>query len=73
MFLRKNRLFRICDTIFTPPGSFSDEKYDVEQKEQMLGKNPNNVGFYSRRPQATKYSPFKDLHCILKSFNFLSF
>ena len=27
---KKNRLFRIYDTIFTLPKSLSDEKYDIE-------------------------------------------
>ena len=42
-----NRLFRICDTIFTAPRSFSDEKYDV--KKHLLWKIANIVAFSSTR------------------------
>ena len=63
-------MFRIYDSIFTVPGSFSDEKYDVEKKEHLLWRIENIVAFSSRRPYATKYSPFKDLHCTQ---NFSSF
>ena len=58
---------------------FSDEKYDVEEKEHLLWKRANIVAFSSRKLYATKYSPFKDLHCkktfqvfILKYVNWLS-
>ena len=47
---------------------FSDEKIDV--KKHLLWKKPNIVIFSSRRPYATKYDPFKDLHCTK---NFSSF
>ena len=39
---------------------FSDEKIDV--KNHLLWKKPNIVIFSSRRPDATNYDPFKDLH-----------
>ena len=47
----------------TAPGSFSNEKYDVEKKEHLSWKIANIVAFSSRRPYATKNSPFQDLHC----------
>ena len=49
---------------------FSDEKYDVEKKEHLLWKIANIVAFSSRRPSATKYSPFRTciVHKTLKVF-----
>ena len=48
------RLFRICDTIFTTPGSLSDGKYNVGKKKTSDVKK----AFPSTKPYAAKYSPF---------------
>ena len=43
---------------------FQTKNIMSNRKNIRYGKITNIVAFSSRRPYATKYSPFKDLHCI---------
>ena len=56
----------------TAPGSFSDEKYDVEEKEHLLWKIANIVHFLSEGlTQQNIIVPLKT-YIVHKLFKFLS-
>ena len=58
-------LFRIRDTIFNAPGSFSDEKYAVYcEKHLILFDIANLVVIYSTRPYEQNIASFKT--CIIQ-------
>ena len=53
----------MSDTIFTMPGSISNEKYNDEKERSLMWKIANIVAFSSTKPCAANLSPLKT--CIL--------